>query len=79
MTLPAWMGRIFDGTPVLSGSGLVGCGAAPADGAFPGLSTDIAWVSGFLDQKILILRRRRLTVAVLNETGQGMDMVALTG
>jgi CubicO group peptidase (beta-lactamase class C family) len=38
---------------------------------------DTAWASGASDQRIFILRRHRLTVAVSNETDHPMDLLAL--
>ena len=40
---------------------------------FPDLPDDTAWASGASDQRIFILRRQRLTVAVANETDHPMD------
>ena len=45
--------------------------------AFPDLPPDTAWASGASDQRIFILRRHRLTVAVNNETDHPMDLAAL--
>ena len=36
-----------------------------------------AWASGASDQRIFILRRHRLTVALNNETDHPMDLAAL--
>ena len=44
---------------------------------FPDLPIDTAWASGASDQRIFILRRHRLTVAVANETDFPMDLAAL--
>ena len=44
---------------------------------FPDLPLDTAWASGASDQRIFILRRHRLTVAVNNETDHPMDLGAL--
>ena len=41
------------------------------------LPPDTAWASGASDQRIFILRRHRLTVAVSNETDHPMDLAAL--
>jgi hypothetical protein len=41
------------------------------------LPPDTAWASGASDQRIFILRRHRLTVAVSNETDHPMDLLAL--
>ena len=45
--------------------------------AFPHLPPDAAWASGASDQRIFILRRHCLTVAVSNETDYPMDLPAL--
>ena len=44
---------------------------------FPDLPIDTAWASGASDQRIFILRRHRMTVAVANETNYAMDVAAL--
>jgi hypothetical protein len=41
------------------------------------LPPETAWASGASDQRIFILRRHRLTVAVANETDYPMDLAAL--
>jgi hypothetical protein len=41
------------------------------------LPPDATWASGASDQRIFILRRHRLTVAVSNETDHPMDLAAL--
>jgi gluconolactonase len=46
------------------------------DRTFPDLPPDAAWASGASDQRIFILRRHRLTVAVSNETDHPMDLAA---
>jgi len=43
----------------------------------PDLPPDTAWASDASDQRIFILRRHRLTVAVSNETDHPMDLLAL--
>ena len=40
-------------------------------------SAGFAWASGASDQRIFILRRHRLTVAVANETDYPVDLAAL--
>jgi hypothetical protein len=41
------------------------------------LPPETAWASGASDQRIFILRRHRLAVAVANETDYPMDLAAL--
>ena len=43
----------------------------------PFVPPDAAWASDASDQRIFILRRHRLTVAVSNETDHPMDLLAL--
>ena len=64
-------------TPTHTGTSYAACFRSNSGRAFPDLPTDIAWASGASDQKIFILRRHRLTVAVSNETDHAMDMAAL--
>lgn len=64
-------------TPTHTGTSYAACFRSNIEGAFPDLPRDTAWASGASDQKIFILRRHRLTVAVANETDHAMDMVAL--
>ncbi len=64
-------------TPTHTGSAYAACFRSNADGTFPDLPADTAWASGASDQRIFILRRHRLTVAVNNETDHAMDLAAL--
>ena len=64
-------------TPTHTGTNYAACFRSNVEGAFPDLPRDAAWASGASDQKIFILRRQRLTVAVSNETDHAMDMAAL--
>ena len=64
-------------TPTHSGSSYAACFRSNADRTFPDLPADAAWASGASDQRIFILRRHRLTVAVNNETDHPMDLGAL--
>jgi CubicO group peptidase (beta-lactamase class C family) len=64
-------------TPTHTGTNYAACFRSNVEGAFPDLPRDAAWASGASDQKIFILRRHRLTVAVSNETDHAMDMAAL--
>jgi CubicO group peptidase (beta-lactamase class C family) len=64
-------------TPTHTGTSYAACFRTNIDRAFPDLPPETAWASGASDQKVFILRRHRLTVAVSNETGHAMDMAAL--
>jgi CubicO group peptidase (beta-lactamase class C family) len=64
-------------TATHTGTSYAACFRTNIDRVFPDLSPDTAWASGASDQKIFILRRHRLTVAVSNETDHAMDMSAL--
>lgn len=64
-------------TATHTGTSYAACFRTNIEGAFPDLPRDTAWASGASDQKIFILRRHRLTVAVSNETDHAMDMAAL--
>ncbi|HEX4367208.1 MAG TPA: hypothetical protein VH023_10280, partial [Rhodopila sp.] len=64
-------------TATHTGTSYAACFRSNVRGAFPDLPADTAWASGASDQKIFILRRHRLTVAVSNETDHPMDMPAL--
>jgi CubicO group peptidase (beta-lactamase class C family) len=64
-------------TATHTGTGYAACFRTNIDRQFPDLSPDTAWASGASDQRIFILRRHRLTVAVSNETDHPMDLLAL--
>ena len=64
-------------TSTHSGTSYAACFRSNIDGLFPDLPEDAAWASGASDQRIFILRRHRLTVAVANETDHKMDLAAL--
>ncbi|WP_158923283.1 serine hydrolase [Acidisphaera sp. S103] len=64
-------------TPTHTGTSYAACFRSNVNGAFPDLPADTAWAAGASDQKIFILLRHRLTVAVSNETDHPMDMPAL--
>ena len=64
-------------TPTHTGTSYAACFRGNVEGAFPDLPRDTAWASGASDQKIFILRRHRLTVAISNETDHAVDMAAL--
>ncbi|HYM74237.1 MAG TPA: serine hydrolase [Stellaceae bacterium] len=64
-------------TPSHTGSSYAACFRANNELLFPDLPRDTAWASGASDQRIFVLRRHRLTVAVNNETDHPMDLAAL--
>lgn len=64
-------------TATHTGTSYAACFRTNIDRLFPDLPTDTAWASGASDQRIFILRRHRLTVAVNNETDHPMDLAAL--
>jgi CubicO group peptidase (beta-lactamase class C family) len=60
-----------------TGTSYAACFRTNVDRLFPDLPPDTAWASGASDQRIFILRRHRLTVAVANEAEHPMDLAAL--
>jgi len=64
-------------TPTHTGTPYAACFRSNIERTFPDLPPDTAWASGASDQRIFILRRHRLTVAVNNETAHPMDLAAL--
>lgn len=64
-------------TATHTGTSYAACFRTNSDGLFPDLPTDTAWASGASDQRIFILRRARMVVAVSNETDHPMDLAAL--
>jgi hypothetical protein len=64
-------------TATHTGTSYAACFRTNIDRLFPDLPPDAAWASGASDQRIFILRRHRLTVAVSNETDHPMDLTAL--
>jgi CubicO group peptidase (beta-lactamase class C family) len=64
-------------TPTHTGSSYAACFRTNIDRVFPDLPVETAWAAGASDQKIFILRRHRLIVAVSNETDHAIDMAAL--
>ena len=64
-------------TATHTGTSYAACFRSNTDRLFPDLPVDTAWASGASDQRIFILRRHRLTVAVNNETDHPMDLAAL--
>lgn len=72
---PGWADYALTATH--TGTSYAACFRTNIDRQFPDLSLDTAWASGASDQRIFILRRHRLTVAVSNETDHPMDLFAL--
>jgi Beta-lactamase len=64
-------------TATHTGTAYAACFRTNLDRTFPDLPPETAWASGASDQRIFILRRHRLTVAVNNETDHPMDLAAL--
>jgi CubicO group peptidase (beta-lactamase class C family) len=60
-----------------AGTSYAACFRTNSDFTFPDLPEDAAWASGASDQRIFILRRQRLTVAVANETDHPVSLPAL--
>jgi len=63
--------------PTHAGNGYAACFRSNIDRSFPDLPVDTAWATGASDQRVFILRRQRLVVAVANETDHPMDLAAL--
>jgi CubicO group peptidase (beta-lactamase class C family) len=60
-----------------TGTSYAACFRTNIDGRFPSLPAETAWAAGASDNRVFILRRHRLTVAVTNETDHPMDLTAL--
>jgi len=72
---PGWADYALTATH--TGTAYAACFRTNLDRTFPDLPPETAWASGASDQRIFILRRHRLTVAVSNETDHPMDLAAL--
>jgi CubicO group peptidase (beta-lactamase class C family) len=72
---PGWVDYAL--SPTHAGSSYAACFRSNADRSFPDLPPDTAWASGAGDQRIFILRKHQLVVAVSNETDHPMDLSAL--
>ncbi|MBV9824163.1 MAG: serine hydrolase [Alphaproteobacteria bacterium] len=72
---PGWADYALTATH--TGTSYAACFRTNTDRLFPDLPPDTAWASGASDQRIFILRRHRLAVAVSNETDHKMDLAAL--
>ena len=64
-------------TATHTGTSYAACFRTNIDGRFPSLPAETAWAAGASDNRVFILRRHRLTVAVSNETDHPIDLVAL--
>ncbi len=64
-------------TSTHTGTSYAACFRTNSDGLFPDLPADTAWASGASDQRIFVLRKHKMTVAVANETDHPMDLGAL--
>jgi CubicO group peptidase (beta-lactamase class C family) len=64
-------------TATHTGTSYAACFRTNIDGRFPSLPAETAWAAGASDNRVFILRRHRLTVAVSNESDLPMDLVAL--
>ncbi len=60
-----------------TGTSYAACFRTNTDRLFPDLPEDTAWAAGASDNRVFILRRAGLTVAVTNETDHKMDLGAL--
>ena len=64
-------------TATHTGTSYAACFRTNTDGLFPDLPADTAWAAGASDNKVFILRRAGLVVAVTNESDHKMDLGAL--
>jgi CubicO group peptidase (beta-lactamase class C family) len=64
-------------TATHTGTSYAACFRTNIDGRFPSLPPETAWAAGASDNRVFILRRHRLTVAVTNESDHAMDLTAL--
>jgi hypothetical protein len=72
---PGWADYALSATH--TGTSYAACFRTNTDRLFPDLPPDTAWASGASDQRIFILRRHRMTVAISNETDYPMDLAGL--
>jgi CubicO group peptidase (beta-lactamase class C family) len=63
--------------PTHAGTSYAACLRTNSDRTFPSLPPETAWAAGASDNRVFILRRHRLTVAVTNETDHPMNLAAL--
>jgi CubicO group peptidase (beta-lactamase class C family) len=64
-------------TATHTGTSYAACFRTNIDRRFPSLPPETAWAAGASDNRVFILRRHRLTVAVSNESDHPMDLAAL--
>jgi CubicO group peptidase (beta-lactamase class C family) len=64
-------------TATHTGTSYAACFRTNTDHLFPDLPEDAAWAAGASDNRVFILRRAGLSVAVTNETDHKMDLGAL--
>jgi len=64
-------------TATHTGTSYAACFRTNTDRIFPSLPIETAWAAGASDNRVFILRRHRMTVAVSNETDHPMDLAAL--
>ncbi len=72
---PGWVD--YATTATHTGTSYAACFRTNIDGRFPSLPPETAWAAGAADNRVFILRRHRLTVAVGNESDYPMDLAAL--
>ena len=72
---PGWVDYALTATH--TGTSYAACFRTNIDHLFPDLPDDAAWAAGASDNRIFILRRAGLSVAVTNETDHKMDLGAL--
>jgi CubicO group peptidase (beta-lactamase class C family) len=60
-----------------AGTSYAACFRTNIDRRFPSLPPDTVWAAGASDNRVFVLRRHGLTVAVSNETDHPMDLAAL--
>jgi CubicO group peptidase (beta-lactamase class C family) len=64
-------------TATHTGTSFAACFRTNNDRRFPSLPPETVWAAGASDNRVFILRRHRLTVAVTNEADYPMDLIAL--
>lgn len=72
---PGWVDYAVH--PTHNGTSYAACFRTNIDRRFPSLPVETAWAAGASDNRVFILRRHRLSVAVTNETDHPMDLAAL--
>ncbi len=63
--------------PSHTGTAYAGSFRSNADGQFPSLPRDAAWATGASGQRVFVLRRAGVVIAVTNETDHAQDLAAL--